>query len=63
MGKTAGKQRITEHLDPVIALTQEVSTGGCAAKVGPSELASVLASLPKTRDRNVLVGSDIPSAR
>jgi selenide,water dikinase len=43
---------------PSVALTQEVTTGGCAAKVGPGDLASVLATLPRTRDRDVLVGAE-----
>jgi selenide,water dikinase len=52
MAKTARKQS-----SPAVALTQEVSSGGCAAKVGPGDLAGLLESLPVTRDPNVLVGA------
>jgi len=39
-------------------LTRNVVGGGCAAKVGPGELARILASLPAQRHPNLLVGCD-----
>jgi selenide,water dikinase len=41
-----------------IRLTQTVKAGGCASKLAPGLLASVLSRLPKQSDPNVLVGFD-----
>lgn len=41
-----------------IRLTAEVSSGGCACKLGPADLRSVLSRLPPLRHPNVLVGSE-----
>jgi selenide, water dikinase len=43
-------------MDENIRLTGMVKAGGCAAKLSPSILDSVLARLPKQTDPNVLVG-------
>jgi selenide,water dikinase len=45
-------------MDENIRLTGMVKAGGCAAKLSPSILDSVLAHLPKQVDPNVLVGFD-----
>ena len=45
-------------MDDHIRLTGMVKAGGCAAKLSPSILDSVLARLPKQFDSNVLVGFD-----
>jgi selenide,water dikinase len=45
-------------MDENIRLTGMVKAGGCAAKLSPSILDSVLARLPKQVDPNVLVGFD-----
>jgi selenide,water dikinase len=58
MTKSAAKKRNDSDASAEVALTQEVTTGGCAAKVGPGDLAGVLAKLPAIRDPNVLVGTD-----
>ncbi|MDR2444120.1 MAG: selenide, water dikinase SelD [Deltaproteobacteria bacterium] len=34
------------------------ASGGCGAKIGPSDLASLLVNLPRSRDKNLLVGYD-----
>lgn len=36
-------------------LTERVSCGGCASKLGPADLALLLVGLPKAKDANVLV--------
>jgi selenide,water dikinase len=41
-----------------VRLTQTVKAGGCASKLAPGLLASVLSRLPKQSDPNVLVGFD-----
>jgi selenide,water dikinase len=41
-----------------IRLTAEVSSGGCACKLGPADLRSVLSQLAPLRHPNVLVGSE-----
>jgi selenide,water dikinase len=41
-----------------IRLTAEVSSGGCACKLGPADLRAVLSQLPPLRHPNVLVGSE-----
>ena len=41
-----------------IKLTSLTKTSGCAAKIGPSVLDSVLKNLPKFEDSNLLVGFD-----
>jgi selenide,water dikinase len=41
-----------------IRLTAEVSSGGCACKLGPADLRSMLSKLPPLRHPNVLVGSE-----
>ena len=41
-----------------VRLTQQVKAGGCASKLAPGSLASVLAKLPKQTDANMLVGFD-----
>src|SRR6185503_5270419 len=58
MAKARAKKRNDGNGGARVALTQEVTTGGCAAKVGPGDLAGVLAKLPAVSDRNVLVGTD-----
>jgi selenide,water dikinase len=40
----------------IIRLTQQVKAGGCASKLPPGLLASVLGRLPKQTDGNLLVG-------
>lgn len=42
----------------MIKLTDYSKNGGCAAKIGPGELAGVLRRLPKLNDPNLLVGID-----
>ena len=39
-----------------VRLTQTVKAGGCASKLAPGLLATVLSRLPKQSDPNVLVG-------
>lgn len=39
-------------------LTAECATGGCGAKIGPSELSAFLKNLPMPGDPNLLVGFD-----
>src|SRR5579859_8137686 len=39
-----------------IRLTQQVKAGGCASKLPPGSLRSVLSRLPKQQDPNLLVG-------
>ncbi len=41
-----------------IRLTAEVTSGGCACKLGAADLRSVLSKLPPLRHPNVLVGSE-----
>jgi selenide,water dikinase len=41
-----------------IRLTQQVKAGGCASKLPPGLLATVLARLPRQTDANLLVGFD-----
>ena len=41
-----------------IKLTTLTKTSGCAAKIGPAVLDSVLKNLPKFEDSNLLVGFD-----
>jgi selenide, water dikinase len=41
-----------------IRLTQQVKAGGCASKLAPGSLATVLSRLPKQTDPNMLVGFD-----
>ena len=41
-----------------IKLTSLTKTSGCAAKIGPGVLHSILSSLPKFEDANLLVGFD-----
>jgi selenide, water dikinase len=43
---------------PRIRLTAEVTSGGCACKLGPADLRSVLSRLPPLGHPNVLVGSE-----
>jgi selenide,water dikinase len=43
---------------PRIRLTAEVSSGGCACKLGPADLRAVLSKLTPLRHPNVLVGSE-----
>lgn len=45
-------------MDTNIKLTALTKTSGCAAKIGPSVLDSVLKNLPKFEDSNLLVGFD-----
>lgn len=45
-------------MDNNIKLTSLTKTSGCAAKIGPSVLDSVLKNLPKFEDSNLLVGFD-----
>lgn len=42
----------------MIKLTEYSKNGGCAAKIGPGDLAGVLRQLPKTSDPHLLVGID-----
>ena len=42
-----------------IKLTSLTKTSGCAAKIGPGVLDSVLQNLPKFEDSNLIVGFDI----
>ena len=41
-----------------IKLTSLTKTSGCAAKIGPGVLDSVLQNLPKFEDSNLIVGFD-----
>jgi selenide,water dikinase len=41
-----------------VRLTQQVKAGGCASKLAPGSLATVLSRLPKQNDPNLLVGFD-----
>ena len=41
-----------------IKLTTLTKTSGCAAKIGPGVLDSVLINLPKFEDSNLIVGFD-----
>ena len=41
-----------------VRLTAEVSSGGCACKLGPADLREVLSKLPVVRNPNVLVGNE-----
>ena len=41
---------------PPVRLTQQVKAGGCAAKLPPGILSSVLARIPQQHDPNLLVG-------
>jgi selenide,water dikinase len=41
-----------------VRLTQTVKAGGCASKLAPSLLETVLSRLPRPIDPNVLVGFD-----
>ncbi|HYC54287.1 MAG TPA: selenide, water dikinase SelD [Candidatus Binatia bacterium] len=50
-----GAPRIKESQ---VRLTAEVSSGGCACKLGPADLRGILARLPVLTDRNVLVGTE-----
>jgi selenide,water dikinase len=66
MPKTSRKKRggpARAAFDPArpgsnVRLTRDVVGGGCAAKLGPGELAGILAKLPAQRHRNLLVGSE-----
>jgi len=42
----------------MIKLTEYSKNGGCAAKIGPGDLAGVLGQLPRTADPRLLVGID-----
>jgi len=48
------KERRTE----IVRLTRTVTSGGCAAKIGPGELGEMLRSLPAQRDPRLLVGNE-----
>lgn len=41
-----------------VRLTELVEAAGCAAKLAPGSLSQVLADLPRTQDKNLLVGFD-----
>lgn len=41
-----------------VALTQQVSSGGCAAKLGPGDLMQVLHKLPAFRHKDLIVGTE-----
>jgi len=41
-----------------VRLTAEVSSGGCACKLGPADLRAVLSKLPALTNPNVLVGNE-----
>lgn len=43
-----------------LRLTRHVKSAGCAAKLGPSELAQVLQDLPRFEDADLIVGTQIP---
>lgn len=45
-------------LRSMVKLTQQVKAGGCASKLPPGSLATVLAKLPAQHDDNLLVGFD-----
>lgn len=42
-----------------VRLTQQVKAGGCASKLAPGSLRAVLDALPRQRDPNLIVGSDL----
>src|SRR6185503_11821354 len=41
-----------------LGLTQQVAAAGCAAKLGPGDLAKVLHGLPRQRHPDVIVGTE-----
>ena len=41
-----------------IRLTATVTSGGCAAKIGPGELATLLRAIPQSRSTRLLVGNE-----
>ena len=42
----------------IVRLTRTVTSGGCAAKIGPGELGAVLRALPAQNDPRLLVGNE-----
>jgi selenide,water dikinase len=48
----------TWNPDPGTALTQHVAAGGCAAKLGPADLAQLLHTLPRFEHPDLLVGTE-----
>jgi selenide, water dikinase len=45
-------------VEGLVRLTQTVKAGGCASKLPPGILSEVLATLPRQKDENLLVGFD-----
>jgi selenide,water dikinase len=56
-GRSASRSRARPEAKR-IRLTAEVTSGGCACKLGPADLRAVLSKLPALTNPNVLVGSE-----